>query len=119
MSDFPPKTLTPSAPPDRTFAILAHIGGLFLSWVGPLILYLIKKSEPNAEFDTEHAKEALNFQITLIIAYMVCGILMIVVIGFFLIWLVMLANLVLSIIAAVKASNGEIYRYPLTLRLIK
>ncbi len=109
----------PSAKPDRTFAILAHVGGLFFSWVAPLIIYLIKKSEPDAAFDTDQAKEALNFQITLVIAYFVCGLLIFVFIGIFLIWIVMLANLVLSIIAAINASNGVAYRYPLTLRLIK
>jgi uncharacterized protein len=106
----------PGASEDRTFAILAHIGGLFTSWVAPLVIYLIKKSEPGETFTTENAKEALNFQITLFIVFMV---LMFSFIGIFLIFIPMIFNLVVTIMAAVKASNGVSFRYPLTLRLIK
>ncbi len=109
----------PNAKPDRTFAILAHLGGLFTGFVAPSILYLIKKSEPNAEFDTDQAKEALNFQITMCLAYFASWVSMVVLIGFLLFPLLVLGNLVLCIVAAVKASNGEAYRYPLTLRLVK
>lgn len=111
--------ILPNAKPDRTIAIVAHVAGLFTGFVGPLILYLIKKSEPNSEFETDQAKEALNFQITVAIAFLGCFILSFVLIGVFLIPVVGLTNLVLCIIAAVKASNGEVYRYPLTLRLVK
>ena len=104
---------------DRTMAILAHIGGLFTSWVAPLIIYLIKKNEADGAFSTDQAKEALNFQLTIFLAYMVSGLLMVVLIGILLIWIVGLVNLVLCIVAAVKASNGEYYRYPFAIRLIK
>jgi uncharacterized Tic20 family protein len=103
---------------DTTIAILSHIGGLFTSWVAPLIIYLIKKDDAD-KFSAENAREALNFQITLILWYIVCFVLSFVLIGLFLFWVVALANLVLSIIAAVKASNGITYRYPLTWRIIK
>lgn len=103
---------------DTTLAILSHVGGLFTSWVAPLIIYLIKKDDAD-KFSAENAREALNFQITLIIWYFVCFILSFVLIGLFLFWIVALANLVCSIVAAVKASNGVTYRYPLTLRLVK
>lgn len=109
-------TVAAPASNDRTFAILAHVGGLFTSWVAPLVIYLIKKDDAGAAFTTENAKEALNFQITLFIVYMV---LTFTLIGFFLIFIPMLFNLVCSILAAVKASNGESFRYPATLRLIK
>lgn len=109
---------TPSAQStDKTLAILVHIGGLFTSWIAPLIIYLIKKGENDA-FTTDNAREALNFQITVMIAYFVCFILTFVLIGILLFWVVMMANLVLCIVAAVKASNGERYRYPMTIRLI-
>jgi uncharacterized Tic20 family protein len=104
---------------DRTLAILVHIGGLFTSWIAPLILFLIKKSEPGATFVTDQSREALNFQITVLIAYFACFILSFVLIGLLLFWVVALANLVLCVMAAIKASNGVAYRYPLTLRLIK
>ena len=102
---------------DTTLGILSHIAGLFTSWVGPLIIYLIKKGNGD-KFSTDNAREALNFQITLLLWYFVCFILTFVLIGIFLLWLVMLGNLVFSIIAAVKASEGTVYRYPLTIRLI-
>lgn len=109
-------TTAPAASPDRTFAILAHIGGLFTSWVAPLVIFLIKKSEDGAAFVTDNAREALNFQITLFIVYLALTFSFI---GLFLIWIPMVFNLVVSIIAAVKASNGETFQYPLTLRLVK
>ena len=101
---------------DRTFAILAHIGGIFTSWVVPLIIFLVKKSNPAEAFATEQAREALNFQITVFLVYML---LMFSVIGIFLFFIPMLWAFVFSIIAAVKSSNGVSYRYPLTLRLFK
>ena len=102
---------------DTTLGVLAHLGGLFTSWVAPLIIYLIKKDDAD-KFLAENAREALNFQITLWLWYIVCFVLSFVLIGLFMFWLVAVANLVLSIIAAVKASNGVVYRYPLTVRLI-
>lgn len=117
MNDTPSTTL--SADTDRTFAILAHLGGLLTSWLAPLIIFLIKKSDPQATFVTDQAKEALNYQITLFFAYVACFILSFVLIGFFLFMIVMMANVVLCILAAVKSSNGVLYRYPLTIRLIK
>ena len=103
---------------DKTFAILSHIGGLFTSWVAPLIIFLIKKSDPNASFAANQAKEALNFQITVLIVYIVCFFLSFVVIGLFLFWIAIMANFVLCIVAAVKSSGGVEYRYPLTIRLV-
>ena len=100
----------------RTWAIIAHIGGAFTNWLVPLVIYLIKKSDPGGVFDAAQAKEALNFQITVFIAYVL---LTVTVIGAFLLIVPMLWSFVFSIIAAVKASNGINYRYPLTLRLIK
>jgi len=102
---------------DKTLAILVHIGAIFFSWLAPLIVYLVKKGTGD-EFTTANAREALNFQITMVIAYVACFILTFVLIGILLFWIVILANLVLCILAAVKASNGEVYRYPLTLRLV-
>ena len=104
--------------PDKTFAILVHLSGLFFSWLGPLIVYLIKKGS-NEEFTVYHAREALNFQLTLLVLYIGCFILSFILIGLFLFWIVMLSNLILSIMAAVKASNGIDYRYPMTIRFIK
>ncbi len=107
----------PTVTTDRTFAILSHVLSLFFSWVAPLVIYLIKKDSD--QFAADNAKEALNFQITLCIGYFICFILTFILIGIFLLWILVMANLILCIMAAVKASNGITYRYPLTLRLIK
>lgn len=105
-----------TAHPDTTFAVLAHIGGLFTSWIAPLVIFLIKKSDEGAAFTTANAKEALNFQITLFIVYMI---MMFSFVGLFLIFIPIVFNFVVCIVAAVKASNGVSFRYPLSLRLIK
>ena len=106
---------------DRVLAMLSHllaiIGGLGL--FAPLIIWLIKKDDPQASFVTENAKESLNFQITVIILGIICIILMIVFIGILLIWALAIANLVLVIVATVRANEGKIYRYPFNFRLIK
>ncbi len=102
---------------EKTMAILSHILAIFTSFIGPLIIYLIKKDE--SSYVAEHAKESLNFQITMAIAYIVSVILIFVLIGILLIWLLSIANLVLVIIATIKASENKMYRYPFNLRLIK
>ena len=106
---------------DRVLAMLSHllaiIGGLGL--IAPLIIWLIKKDDPNASFVTENAKESLNFQITVIILAIVFCVLLLVFIGFPLMALLGVANLVLVIIATVRANEGKIYRYPINFRLIK
>ena len=118
-NDTPVSTVSTPIKTDRTFAMLAHLGGIFFGFIPSLIIYLIKKSEPNSEFDLDQAREALNFQITVAIAWVVCFTLMWVLIGALLVPLLILANLFFCILGAVKASNGQAYRYPLTLRLIK
>ena len=99
---------------EKTMAILAHVLGLLVSFLAPLIIYLVKKDE--SKFVSDHAKEALNFQITLFIVFI--G-LFITVIGIFLMWIPCIAALVFMILAAVKANEGKMYRYPLTIRFIK
>ena len=101
---------------DRNIAVLTHLGGIFFSFVPGLLVWLLKKDENT--FLGEQGREALNFQITLLIAYMVCYMLMFVLIGFLLVAVVWLVNIVLCIVAATHASKGESYRYPLTLRLL-
>ena len=101
----------------QMMAMLAHLLGIFTSFVGPLIIYLIKKDD--SEFVEDQSKEALNFQITMLIAHMASGILWTVCIGVFLTMAVGLVSLVLGIMATLAANGGERYRYPLCLRLIK
>lgn len=115
---------TPAAADDkeaRQWAMIAHLSALsgflipFGNIIGPLVVWQIKKDMPFVE---DQGKEALNFQITVLIAVIVCFILTFVVIGALLLPIVGIATLVLIIIAGIKANSGEQYRYPLTLRLI-
>jgi uncharacterized Tic20 family protein len=125
VSDFDNVTAPPPAPAgdapadQRTLSLVAHLLGIFTGFIGALIIWLVNKDDPQKGFVTDQAKEALNFQITVAIAYIVSTILVVVMIGALLLTLVWIANLVLCILAAVKANNGEAYRYPFTLRLIK
>lgn len=102
---------------DKTMAILAHIGGIFFGFIPSLIIWLVKKDD--SPYVTIQAKEALNFQIFIAICMFISFILMLVLIGIVLLIAVSIIDLVFCIVAAVKVSNGENYRYPLTLRLIK
>jgi uncharacterized Tic20 family protein len=108
---------TPATPPtsdEKTMGILAHILAVVAGFVGPLIIYLVKKDE--SAYVREHAKESLNFQLTVLI---VCIILAITIIGILLIWVVGILNVVLIIIATIKASEGKMYKYPFSFKLVK
>ena len=104
---------------DRTLAILSHILAIVpgIGILGPLIIYLIKRDESG--FVEENARESLNFQITVFLGYIVFCILILVIVGIFLVWIWGILNVVLVILAAIKASENKIYRYPFNLRLIK
>ena len=104
---------------ERTFAILSHILAIVpgIGIFGPLVIWLIKKDE--SPFVEANAKESLNFQLTIIIGYIIGCILLVVVIGAFLLAVLGLLNLILVIVASVKTSENKIYRYPFNLRLIK
>lgn len=104
---------------DRNMAILAHAGGIFFGFIPPLMVWLMKKDDKGALFTTTQAKEALNFQITVALALIISSILIFVLIGILLIWVVWLADIIFCVMAAIKASKGENYRYPVCLRLIK
>lgn len=101
---------------DKNIAVLTHLGGIFFSFVPALIVWLLKKDD--SAYLGEQAREALNFQITVLLAYMVGYTLVLILIGFALLAVVWVANIILCISAAIHASKGEAYRYPFTLRLI-
>ena len=99
-------------------ALTGFIGIPFGNLLGPLIVWLVKRAD--MPLVDQHGKESLNFQITVTIAMLISGILCFVLIGFVLIPIVYLGALILTIMAAVKVSNGDIaYKYPLTIRLLK
>jgi|SRR5690606_22679039 uncharacterized Tic20 family protein len=99
---------------ERTLAILCHVLCLVAWLIPPLVIYLLKKDE--SAYIAEHAKESLNFQISLAI-YM--AILFITIIGILFMWLVGIFALIVIIVATIKASDNKLYRYPLTIRFIK
>lgn len=106
---------------DRTLALLTHLSGIVLGFVVPLIIWLINKDRSDKAFVVDQSKEALNFNITLLIAYIALFVLTVITLGLaspltFLLWI---ASIVFFVIAGLKANNGETYRYPFTLRLVK
>ncbi|RKH74322.1 DUF4870 domain-containing protein [Corallococcus aberystwythensis] len=119
-------TGSPSATQDeKTMGMLAHLGSIaglvvgagFLGWAVPLFLMLAKGKE--SSFIRGNAVESLNFQITTLIAMVISGVLMCVGVGFILAPIVALASLVFSVIGGLKANEGQLYRYPVNLRLVK
>ncbi len=120
---------------ERHWALAAHLCGLL--WVvggaslvffpfgtlvlftilGPLIIWRTKGQD--MPFVADQAKESLNFQITVFLLGVIFLILAFVLIGFLLLWILGVANLVLVVIAAVQVSGGKAYRYPFCLRLVK
>ncbi len=106
--------ITPSSN-DRVAAMLTHIGGIFATFVPALIVYLVA-DDPWLK---ENARNALNFQLSMLIALVVSIILIIALVGILFVWAIGVVLLVLPIVAAVKANQGQTYRYPLAIELIK
>ncbi len=101
---------------ERNFAVITHLAGTVFFFIPALIIWALKKNE--SSYIADQAKEALNFQITVMIAMMVAQALIWVLIGLALIPMVWIGNIILCILAAIATSKGETYRYPLNLRLI-
>lgn len=118
----PPGYPYPGQPPvspsdERTYSLLAHLGGLLVSWVVPLVIYLVFKDR--SAFLRRHAAEALNFQLTFLIAYIAGAILIIVVVGVFVMLAAAICAIVFGIAASMAAHRGEEYRYPITIRFVR
>lgn len=111
---------SPSVPTndDRNIALLTHLSGFVLSVIVPLVVWLMHKGKPDKAYLTEEAREALNFQLTVLIGYVICWVLTVIAIGIVLNWLLWVLNLVFCILAAVRVSASGRYRYPFNLRLI-
>jgi uncharacterized Tic20 family protein len=120
----PPASRGAVSPDDRTWGTMAHVAsiiGMFvggLAILGPLVIWLLKKNE--SAYVAHHGREALNFQITVLIAgvvlfalgFLTCGL------SWFLLAALGVVNIVFSIIGAVKANEGERWTYPFALRLV-
>jgi len=112
----------------RTWATFCHLAGLaafmpimlgFGGVIGPLILWLIKRER--YPFVEEQGKEAINFQITMLIYGVIAGVLWFACIGVVLVPVVILADIICIIVAAIKTNDGHHYRYPrlLIIRFLK
>ena len=118
----PPMEITPSKD-ERTWAMLSHFSALcmfifpFGNILAPLIIWLIKKDEMS--FVQDQAKEVLNFQISMTIYLLISGILCFILIGIPFVIGLGIFNVIITIIAGIKANDGKSYRYPINLRLIK
>ena len=111
-SDLDPE-ITPTSD-ERTLGLLAHVITFVSTFIGPLIIYLLKKDD--SQFVAWHAKESLNFQITMAL---VSIILIVTIVGILLLWIVGIVTIILVIVATIKASEGKLYRYPFSIRFIK
>jgi uncharacterized Tic20 family protein len=114
----------PAVPNVRTWCALCHASallGVFIHFPGhllaPLIVWLMKRDE-SPELDA-HGKEAVNFQLSMLIYNVVAAVFCLILVGFFFLAILWVLNAVLVIIAAIKASDGEFYRYPMTIRFIQ
>ncbi len=101
---------------EKMLALLSHVLTLVAGFLAPLIIYLVKKEE--SKFVADHAKESLNFQISVFIYCLISFVLMLVLIGVLLLIFIGFIALILVIVATIKASEGKMYRYPFTIRLI-
>lgn len=124
--DTPPpvSTMPPALPPaarpggnDKIWAILSHVSALVgVGLLLPLVVYLAMRSE--SDYVASNAREALNFHLSLLLYGLCCIPLAFIVIGIPLLVFLALVSLVLAVVAAIKASDGACYRYPLTIRFV-
>jgi uncharacterized Tic20 family protein len=118
-----PPAIPPSPTNDSSLAVLMHLLGFagfvfpFGNIIAPLILWLVKRAESPLLDRT--GKEVLNFQISYTIYVAVAGILCFVLIGFLILPVIFILWVVFMVIGAVKAGNGEEYKYPMTIRLLQ
>ena len=101
----------------RLWAMLGQLSGILLGFIGPLIVMLV--FGPRNAFVKKESTEALNFQITVLIGYLIGFVLTLVIIGIFVIIAVGIASLIFIIIAAIKNNQGVEYRYPVCIRVVK
>ena len=94
--------------------VLVHFPGYLL---GPLIVWLVKRDDA-PEIDA-HGKEALNFQISMLIYNVIAGVFCLILVGFVFLAILWVLNAVFVIIASIQASDGKFYRYPMTIRFIQ
>ncbi len=100
---------------DNTLNVITHVLGLLTSWLGPLIVLLVTKDKTTKQ----HARKALNWQLSYMIYMIISFVLMFVLIGFLLIPIIAILDIVFCIMAAVKAGKNELWDYPLAIPFLK
>src|SRR5947207_2996230 len=107
----------------QTWRVLCHASaliGFFVPGAGhviaPLVVWLVKRAE-SPEIDA-HGKESVNFQLSMLLYSVISGILCLILIGFLLLAILHVLNVIFVIIASIQASEGKLYRYPLAIRFI-
>ena len=123
MSDYTPPPANPYHAPtpmnpadEKLWATLIHVGGILFGPLPALIGYIVLKDR--GPFIRAHAATALNFQLTLLISYIVGGVLTIVVVGFLILAAAWVLAIVFGIMAALAANRGEYYTYPLSIKFV-
>ncbi|ELZ56735.1 MULTISPECIES: DUF4870 domain-containing protein [Halorubrum] len=101
---------------DTTLAALSHASALFASFLGPILFLVL--ADDDDELVKQNAKNSLNFQIVVFVALMIAGVLSFVFIGLLLFPIIGIADLILVLIATVRANDGEVYAYPYTPDLV-
>jgi len=114
----PYQAVQPLSPSDeRLWATLIHVGGIFFSFLPAVIGYIVLKDR--GPFIREHAATALNFQITLLIAYAAGVVTSLIGVGLLILAAAGILSIIFSILAAIAANNGQLYKYPLAIVFVK
>jgi uncharacterized Tic20 family protein len=108
---------------EKQWALICHLSGLsgylipFGNIIIPIVIWSMKKEEmPMVD---EHGKEVINFQLSITIWIIISGLLIILLVGIPMLIVLVILQVVLVIIGALKADNGQLYKYPMTIRFIK
>lgn len=120
----PPPLPAPAVTNVRLWTVFCHASallGVFLHFpghvLGPLIVWLAKRDD-SPELDA-HGKEAVNFQLSMLLYTLISGVFCLILIGFVFLAILWVLNAVFVIIASIQASDGKFYRYPMTIRFIQ
>lgn len=113
----PYQSVQPMSPSDeKLWATLIHIGGILFGFLPALIGYILLRDR--GPFIRAHSATALNFQLTMLLAYVVGVVTSVIIIGLFVLLAVWVAVIVFGIVAALAANRGQDYTYPLSIRFV-
>lgn len=119
-SPYGPSAVSADVPPstsdERTLAVLVHLSGFVASFLGPLVLWLIKRDE--SAFIDHHGKQALNFQLSMWLYFLAAFIAVFFLIGLVLIPLLIVVQLVMPVVGAVRAGQGRTFSYAIAIPFV-